>query len=215
MSRITVIGGTGYAGSAIVAEAASRGHEVTAYSRSLPESQTPDVTYVQGDASDKSALSAVIDGADVVVSALSPRGALTDTYREVNSTIGRLTDTAKAPLFIVGGYSSLRPAPGAPRFVTDLSHAPVEIHAELTTVSALIAEDLPAASPTLDWVFVSPAGKFGSHAPGERLGRYRVGTDVALQPEDGGEISGADYALGFVDVIEQNDHHRAHINLAY
>ena len=33
MSRITVIGGTGYAGSAIVAEAASRGHEVTALSR--------------------------------------------------------------------------------------------------------------------------------------------------------------------------------------
>ncbi|MBQ1019209.1 hypothetical protein KBX71_15230 [Micromonospora sp. D93] len=30
MSRVTVIGGTGYAGSAIVAEAAARGHRVTA-----------------------------------------------------------------------------------------------------------------------------------------------------------------------------------------
>jgi len=62
---------------------------------------------------------------------------------------------------------------------------------------------------------VSPAGKFGSFAPGERLGHYRVGNDVAVEPSDGGAISGADFALGFVDVIEQDDHHRAHINLAY
>ena len=49
MSRITVIGGTGYAGSAIVAEAAARGHQVTALSRSLPGAPIPNVTYVQGD----------------------------------------------------------------------------------------------------------------------------------------------------------------------
>ena len=55
----------------------------------------------------------------------------------------------------------------------------------------------------------------GSFAPGERLGRYRVGGDVAVQPGDGGAISGADYALGFVDLIEQGNHHRAHVNLAY
>jgi uncharacterized protein len=82
-------------------------------------------------------------------------------------------------------------------------------------VAALVSDDLPVTPETLDWVFVSPAGKFGSYAPGERLGHYRIGDDVALQPEDGGEISGADYALGFVDIIEQGNHHRAHINLAY
>jgi uncharacterized protein len=82
-------------------------------------------------------------------------------------------------------------------------------------VSALVADDLPATPETLDWVFVSPAGKFGSFAPGERLGKYRVGHEVAVQPEDGGAISGADYALGLVDLIEQGNHHRAHVNLAY
>lgn len=215
MSRITVIGGTGYAGSAIVAEAAARGHEVIAYSRSLPEAQFPGVGYVQGDVSNEPALAAVIEGADVVVGALSPRGAIADSFRDVYRTIARLADTAKAPLFIVGGFSSLRPAPGAPRYVTDLSNAPVEFHAEMTTVAELVADDLPVASPTLDWVFVSPAAQFGSYVPGERLGRYRVGGDVAVQPEGGGEISGADFALGFVDVIEQGNHHRAHINLGY
>ncbi len=124
-------------------------------------------------------------------------------------------DAEGVPLFVVGGFSSLRPAAGAPRFVEDLSHAPAEFHDELVTVSALVTDDLPATPETLDWVFVSPAGKFGSFAPGERLGEYRIGDDVAVQPEGGGAISSADYALGLVDLIEQGNHHRAHVNLAY
>jgi len=215
MSRIIVIGGTGYAGSAIVAEAAARGHEVTALSRSLPADHVPGVKYVQGDATDEAALSSAVSGADVVVGALAPRGPLTGPFRDVYRAIARLADAAGVPLFVVGGFSSLRPAAGAPRFVTDLSHAPAEFHDELVAVSALITDDLPATPETLDWVFVSPAGKFGSFAPGERLGEYRVGDDVAVQPEDGGAISGADYALGFVDLIEQGNRHRAHVNLAY
>lgn len=215
MSRIIVLGGTGYAGSAIVAEAAARGHEVISYSRSLPESQIPGVSHVQGDVTDTIALAKAVDGADAVVGALAPRGALAEDFRDVYASISQIADEAGVPLHIVGGYSSLRPAPGAARFVTDLSHAPAEYHAELSAVSALVSDDLPATPTSLDWVFVSPAGRFGAHAPGERLGRYRVGDDVALHPEDGGEISGADYAIGFVDLIEHGDHHRAHLNLAY
>jgi putative NADH-flavin reductase len=215
MSRITVIGGTGYAGSAIVAEAAARGHKVTALSRSLPAERISGVNYVQGDATDEAALSSVVSGADVVAGALAPRGPLADSFRGVYRTIARLADAEGVPLFVVGGFSSLRPAAGAPRFVEDLSHAPAEFHDELVTVSALVIDDLPATPGTLDWVFVSPAGNFGSFAPGDRLGQYRVGDDVAVQPEGGGAISGADYALGFVDLIEQGNHHRAHVNLAY
>jgi uncharacterized protein len=215
MSRITVIGGTGYAGSAIVAEAAARGHQVTALSRSLPDVPVPNVTYVQGDASDEAALAAPIEGADVVVAALAPRGPLAGTFRDVCGTIARLADAAGAPLFVVGGYSSLRPAPGADRFVTDLSLVPAELHHEIRAGAALITEDLPATPATLDWVFVSPALMFGAHVPGERLGRYRLGDDVAVAPEDGGAISAADYALGLVDLIEKGDHHRAQVNLAH
>ena len=215
MSRILVIGGTGYAGSAIVAEAAARGHDVTAFSRSLPAEPVPGVHYVQGDATDEAALSSAVSGADVVVGALAPRGPLAGSFRAVYRTIARLADAARVPLFVVGGFSSLRPAAGAPRFAADLSHAPAEFHDEIVTVAALVTDDLPATPETLDWVFVSPAGKFGSYAPGERLGEYRVGDDVAVQPEDGGEISGADYALGFVDLIEKGNHHRAHVNLAH
>jgi putative NADH-flavin reductase len=215
MSRITVIGGTGYAGSAIVAEAAARGHQVTALSRALPDAPIPNVTYVQGDAADESTLSAPIGGADVVVGALAPRGTLATHFRDVYRTIARLADAAGVPLFVVGGYSSLRPAHGADRFVNDLSHVPAELHNEIRAAAALVIEDLPATPATLDWVFVSPALRFGAHMPGERLFRYRLGDDVAVQPEDGGSISAADYALGFVDLIENGDHHRAQVNLGY
>jgi uncharacterized protein len=215
VSRITVIGGTGYVGSAIVAEAAARGHQVTALSRSLPDAPIPNVTYVQGDATDEATLAAAIEGADVVVAALAPRGPLADVFRDVNGAIARLADAAGASLFVVGGYSSLRPAPGADRFVTDLSQVPAELRQEIRAGAALIIEDLPAAPATLDWVFVSPALSFGAHLPGERLGRYRLGDDVAVAPEDGGAISAPDYALGFVDLIEKGDHHRAQVNLSH
>lgn len=214
MSLITVIGGTGYAGSAIVTEAAGRGHQVTALSRSLPGEQIPHVTYLQADASDESALATAFEGADVVVDALAPRGQQADTWRGIHRTVARATDAAGARLVIVGGASSLRPARGADRYVSDLSGIPEELHDEIRDGAAFLIEDLPATPPSLDWLFVSPALRFGAQMPGEQLGRYRLGDDVAVQ-SDGGAISAADYALGLVDLIESGDHHREHVNLGH
>lgn len=220
MSRIVVIGGTGYAGSAIVAEAAARGHAVTALSRSLPADRIEGVSYVQGDASDEATLASVIASADVVVAALAPRGALATTFRDVYRTVARLADAENARLFVVGGYSSLRPAAGAPRFIEDPSSQlpadlPAAVHDEILAGAALIIEDLPATPESLNWVFVSPALAFGAFVPGERLGTYRLGDDVAVQPDDGGAISAPDYATGLVDLIEQDGHRRVQVNLAH
>ena len=62
---------------------------------------------------------------------------------------------------------------------------------------------------------MSPALAFGAFAPGEQVSEYRLGDDVAVVPEDGGAISAPDYAIGFVDLIEHDNHHRAHANLAH
>lgn len=62
---------------------------------------------------------------------------------------------------------------------------------------------------------MSPALKFGARMPSERLGRYRLGDDVAVAPEDGGAISAEDYALGLLDLIEKGDHHRTQVNLGH
>ena len=74
MARITVLGGSGYAGGAIVAEAAKRGHEVTSVSRTAVAAPVAGVEYAVGSALDPAVLDAVTAGRDVVVVALSPRG---------------------------------------------------------------------------------------------------------------------------------------------
>lgn len=83
MVRINVIGGTGYAGSHLVAEAAARGHQVTSFSRSLPAKQIVGVGYVTGSVLDSTFLASTVQDADVVVSALSPRGSLESKTRGV------------------------------------------------------------------------------------------------------------------------------------
>jgi putative NADH-flavin reductase len=154
-------------------------------------------------------------GADAVAGAYAARGPQAPGFRDAYRIIARAADAAGVPLYIVGGYSSLRPAPGADRFVTDLSGIPEELHDEIRNGSRLVIEDLPATPSTLNWVYVSPALRFGAHMPGERLGRYRLGDDVSVRPEDGGSISAADYALGFVDLIEKGEHHRAEVNIGH
>lgn len=77
MSTITVFGGTGYAGRHIVDEAARRGHQVIAVSRSAGDADGgAEITWTSADVTDAEAVRAAIAKADVVVSALSPRGGL-------------------------------------------------------------------------------------------------------------------------------------------
>ena len=212
MASIVVFGGTGYTGGHVVAEAAARGHQVIAVSRSTPTEPLDGVRYVAGAADEVAA--EVVPGADAVVAALSPRGdmagRLVDVYREL---AGR-SAAAGARYLQVGGFSSLRPAADAPRFVE--GEVPEEYRAEALEGEAtrrLLVEETPVE---LDWVFVSPAGEYGAWVPGERTGDYRVGGEVALFDTDGrSTISGADLAVAIVDEIERPAHHRTHIGVAY
>ncbi len=79
-----------------------------------------------------------------------------------------------------------------------------------------ILEELETGTSPADWLFVSPAGEFGSYAPGEDLGHYRVGGEVALFDAAGKTaISGVDFARAVLDEIEKPTRHRAHISFAY
>jgi len=148
------------------------------------------------------------------VAALSPRGDMVGRLVEVYGELARLAAQAGARYLQVGGFSSLRPAPGQPRVVE--GEIPEQYRAEALEGEAtrvLLAEHAPEG---LDWLFISPAGGYGAFAPGARTGSYRVGGEIALFDADGGSnISGADFALAILDEIESPRHHREHIGIAY
>ncbi|GAA5017174.1 NAD(P)-dependent oxidoreductase [Terrabacter aeriphilus] len=212
MATIVVFGGTGYTGSNVVQEAVSRGHQVVSVSRSTPKDPVEGVRYETGPVEEVAGR--VVPGSDAVVAALSPRGDMAGRLVEVYRGLARQAADAGARYLQVGGFSSLRPAPGAPRFVEGDSpdeYRDEALEGEATRV--LLAEEAPEG---LDWVFVSPAGSYGAWAAGERTGTFRVGDEVALFDADGGSnISGADFAVAIVDEIERPAHHRAHIGVAY
>ncbi|PKQ18421.1 MAG: NAD-dependent epimerase [Actinobacteria bacterium HGW-Actinobacteria-8] len=211
MASITVVGGTGYAGAAIVAEAAARVHRVTAVARSVPMVAIDGVTYLQGSALSADLRARALAGADAVISATSPRGDMADKHVELVSALAESAMASGARLIVVGGFSSLRSAPGAPRFIE--GDVPEEYRSEARAGHAVL-EPLLAADPALDWTFVSPAATFGAFAPGEATGRYRLGGEVAMFDEDGKSyISAPDFAKAILDLIDGNEHHREHVSV--
>jgi putative NADH-flavin reductase len=213
MSTIAIIGGTGYTGSNIAREAVSRGHEVVSWSRHVPAEPVDGVRYETGDAADAGA---IIPGADVAVLTLSPRGELAERGRQLALYQGYAATAAEAGvrLVVIGGFSSLRPAPDAPRFAE--GEIPEEFRDEALEGDSIRAWLESSAPEGLEWTFVSPAGAYGSWVPGERTGRYRVSGEVALFDAEGkSEISGPDLAVAVLDEIESHAHPRQHIGVVY
>ncbi|PFG44164.1 hypothetical protein ATJ88_2882 [Isoptericola jiangsuensis] len=213
MARIVVIGGTGFAGEHIVREAASRGHDVTSLSRSLPTEQVDGVRYTTGSVLDDADLTTALDGADVVVATVSPRGDMAGQVRPAYARLAELATGRDVRLAVVGGAGSLQVAPGGPRLV-DGPEFPDAYKAEAQEFTAVL-EDLRSAPEGLDWFYLSPPAVFGAYAPGERTGSYRTGGDVLLAAEDGtSAISGADFAVALVDELEQPAHRRRRFTVA-
>lgn len=215
MARITVIGGTGYTGHHLVREAASRGHEVTSYSRSERGAPVPRVNYKLASVTDAAVQDEALSRIDAAIVALSPRADMAAQYEVVIARLSDLAAERGIRLGIVGGFSSLRPAPDAPRFI-DTEQSPPERGREPRIVTKVLDTLLASAPENLDWFFVSPAAAYGAHAPGESLGRYRISGDVALFDEQGtSSISGSDFALAVIDDIEDEARVRTHWSVAY
>ncbi|GAA3760227.1 NAD(P)H-binding protein [Microbacterium kribbense] len=213
MARIVVIGGTGYAGGNIVAEAASRGHDVVSISRQAPETPTPGVTYVQGSVLNLSGLGDVFDGADVVVSALSPRGDMTDEVPDALRALIAKLEVTSTRLGVIGGAMGSLSEPDGPR-LWDLGVPEEYAHEAQVGIDSLAL--LEASGAGLDWFFVHPPMVFGAWEPGERTGHYRTGGEVVVKAADGSSyISGADFAIAVVDEIDTPAHHRARFTVGY
>lgn len=214
MARVVIFGGTGYAGGHIAREAASRGHQVISYTRSAPEEPLDGVEYRTGSLASPEVLTAAAADADVLVVAVHGAdvdGAPLATYMP---QLIEAVRSSGARLAFVGGAGSSLVAEGGPRLVDtpdflDDWKPEALAHAE-------VLEALRQAPEDLDWFYVSPAALFGVFAPGESTGAYRTGGEILVTKDDGSsEISGTDFALAFVDEIENHAHPRQRFTVGH
>ena len=212
--KTVVLGATGMAGSRIAAEAVRRGDEVVAVSRSgAAPVDSPLVTSIAADAGSVQEIAEVVKGADVVASALAPVRDGSDPRGPFVALYDAVLDGVRAGgvrrMVIVGGAGSLqvdrdtllKDTPAVPDQVKPEAEALIDVLAKLRAVN------------DLEWTYMTPAANF---APGERTGNFRIGGDVVLTDSEGNSnISAEDYAIAFVDELENGEHPNARICVAY
>jgi uncharacterized protein len=203
--KIALIGPTGFVGSAVLTEALSRGHAVTALSRT-PAKLAPQtgLTVVQADATDPAQVATAVAGTNAVVNAYNPgwtHPAIHDEFlRGTRAIFEGVKRAGVKRLLTVGGAGSLYVAPGVQ--LVDTPTFPAEW--KQGALAAREALNLIRRETALDWTFLSPPVFL---QPGERSGAYRLGGDEVLMAGDQpAGISVADLAVAIVDEIEHPKH---------
>jgi putative NADH-flavin reductase len=205
MGKIVVFGAGGRAGRRVVAEAAARGHTVTAVTRT-PDSRSADrrITVVGGDVTDAASVAAAATGHDAAITAAVRLDvpAVEFYTAATRALVAGLTEAGVSRLVLVGIGSALEVEPG--RRMLDDPAFPADHRAfALGHVAQL---DVLADAP-IDWVVLAPPAVFLDEAA-ERTGRYRTGGTAPLEPEPT-SFSYADLAVALVDEADSPRHHRA------
>ena len=201
--KIALIGATGQAGTPILKELTSRGHQVTAIVRNPEKVQAQaNVTPKKGDVFDKDGLAALLKGHEVVISAV----------HFLQSDPQMLIDAVKAAgvkrYLVVGGAGSLEVAPGIALVSTP--EFPAAYKDEATKGGEFLK--LLRQEKELDWTFLSPSALFFD---GPCTGTFRLGKDQLLTTEKGSSISFADYAIALADEVEKPAHSRQRFTVGY
>ena len=206
--KIVLYGATGNSGQRILKELTDRGHEVTAVARNISK-LPPTVKAVEDDLSNTDTIASVIAGADVVVSAYAPPQNNTDALLGVTERqIAAVKKAGESRLVVVGGAGLLEVAPGVTLIASGyLPEAYLPIATSHEKALAILR------GSDINWTYFSPAGFF---EPGQRTGKYRLGTTKLIANEKGdSRISFEDYAVALADEIEKPAHQRGQLSIGY
>lgn len=211
--KIALIGASGFVGAAVLKEALSRGHSVTAIVRN-PSKLPPQtgVSAVKADVTDSKQLAAALAGHDVVISAFNGGWGDPEIYDKHLAGSRAIVAAAKAAgirLIIVGGAGSLHAADGS-QFV-DSPHFPEAYRDGARAARDALAEIRKEKG--LEWSFLSPAAHM---APGQRTAKFRLGGDQPVLDEKGeSHISVEDLAVALVNEAEKPEHTGKRFTLGY
>ncbi|MCJ9669089.1 MULTISPECIES: NAD(P)-dependent oxidoreductase [unclassified Neorhizobium] len=214
---IVVFGASGNIGSNIRKEALSRGHRVTAVTRSTDLEPAERLTVLKADIANADDVAKIAAGHDAVISAYSPglRRHCADDAAELirkahDALFAGIKQAGVRRLIIVGGVGSLEASPGVD--VVDSDFYPAE-HKAHTLRNREILRSLKRGDRDLDWTYVSPPL---SIKVGERTGKFRLGEDRLLRDEAGeSRISEADFAIAILDELDRGQFVRRRFTAAY
>ncbi|MFJ7931365.1 NAD(P)-dependent oxidoreductase [Peribacillus sp. NPDC096622] len=200
--KIGIIGASGKAGSLILKEALTRGHEVTAIVRDEAKVQIQGASVLEKDVFDLKAED--IKEFDVVVNAFGAAPGKEHLHVDAGKTlIEAMKGAPQTKLIVVGGAGSLFVDEAKTIRVLDTPEFPKEYFATAYNQSKNLG-DLQNATG-IQWTFISPSAFFDPQ--GNRTGRYKLGKDNLLVNSKGESyVSYADFALAVLDEIENPQH---------
>ncbi|MFK4071056.1 NAD(P)-dependent oxidoreductase [Streptomyces sp. NPDC029674] len=214
--RITVFGAAGNAGSRVVTEALSRGHEVTAVVRDPARFSElhPDAAHRTGDAGNPDHVAELSAGQDLIINATRPAPGHEHEHPAITKAL--LAGLARADgvrLIVIGGAGSLTvPGTQGVLAIDDPRYVPTAWR-HIAEASNAQYDALRTADTDVPWTYLSPSALF---EPGTRTGEFRTGKDELLVDADGtSSISMEDFAIALLDEAEHPAHHRARFTVGY
>ncbi|PAK41321.1 NAD(P)-dependent oxidoreductase [Peribacillus simplex] len=200
--KIGIIGASGKAGSLILKEALTRGHEVTAIVRDEAKVQIQGASVLEKDVFDLKAED--IKEFDVVVNAFGAAPGKEHLHVDAGKILIEAMKVApQTKLIVVGGAGSLFVDEAKTIRVLDTPEFPKEYFATAYNQSKNLG-DLQNATD-IQWTFISPSAFFDPQ--GNRTGGYKLGKDNLLVNSKGESyVSYADFALAVLDEIENPQH---------
>jgi uncharacterized protein len=201
MKSIVLLGATGMIGQRILAEALSRGHQVTAVMRETSRTgeHRQNLDYRVGDIFKPETIAAAAVDHDVVVSAFGPgAGEASLVVKAAQSLIDAMTRVEPIRLMVVSGAGSLEVKPGLE--LVDTPDFPAAWKAVALAHREALDVYRKAGFAEFDWTVVSPPAMI---EPGTRTGKYRTALNQLIVDAQGNSrISAEDFAVAVVDEIE-------------
>lgn len=205
MSKVAVIGATGFVGKQVVNELSNRGYVVKAIARDSSKVEAKDnVTAISANVNNVDELAKVLEGSDAVINTFNAGWTnpnLYDDFLNGSRNIEKAVEKSGVKRFItVGGAGSLfidgNQLVDGPDFPADIKPGATAARDYLNEIKK---------NQTLDWTFFSPAIEMHPGTAGVRVGTYRTALENPVFNEEGRSIlSVEDVAVALVDELEQN-----------